>query len=68
MWKILGGLFFIYLLGMVLFVVIPQMQEAFCKGRWSESGLAAEFRWMQGCMVSVDGRRIPERNVRLSPR
>ena len=39
------------------------VQSATCSARWSPS--ATEFGILSGCRVLVDGRLIPEANVRL---
>lgn len=68
MLKILGYLFLTYLAGMAAFFLIPAFREAACKARWEKSGMAIEFSSLNGCMVQVDGRLIPEKNVQVQPR
>ena len=67
MWQAL-----MYLIGaVVLFffgtMVWPEVAKDRCLARWKESGLSARYEseWA-GCMVQINGRWIPESNVKIS--
>jgi hypothetical protein len=53
----------------------PQIQSSFqnfkndqCKTKWSQSGMSAEYAYETGCMVTINGRRVPEANVQIGPK
>lgn len=46
----------------------PEVAQYRCDLKWKDSGLAARFEFWAGCLVSVDGRWVPENNVQIRPR
>ncbi|WP_340667956.1 hypothetical protein [Bradyrhizobium ottawaense] len=74
MWKAVIGL---YLAGTALLMVwvnwpdiaqaLGRQMDSTCERKWSGSGLGAKYSYGTGCLVQVDGRWIPEANVKVSP-
>lgn len=67
MWKILGYFLLAYVVGVFGYFLLPTILDATCQSRWSKSGLEATYIFGSGCMVTVNGRTVPEANVRIGP-
>ena len=68
MWQAIFYLFCAAMLFLLSTEVFPQLAERRCIDRWKESGLSATHTAWLGCMVEIDGRKIPEANVQFRPR
>jgi hypothetical protein len=64
--KIVLWVFLAYLVGMLVFFVGPELSQAWCQHRWSQSGLSARWTFGVGCMVQVNGNWVPQANVQIS--